>query len=324
MLHINKVGQNMKKIYIYFFIFIFIFSAAGCKGVKNNQQKIEPNAEEKVMNEKELSLNIVTTDKLLYNMVKDIVQDRHYVDYLFTSRDKIWNYKYSEDSINNISKKDLYFYWGSGMEPWASDFVDKLSKTKIGPINISRGIKTISFDRELKYQDITLKDNPYFWLNIDYFKVAMLNIKNAIQDKDSKDRVYYEDNFSKAIKDVEVYQKKLKEAADKLKEYTFVVDGDNLDYFLKYYGFKTIKIYNYGYQLTQNDIDNNLKLTDKLKDNNNVIFLYDSEQNKKANEEIINKFALKTGHINIYSSDIKYTDILQSNLITLESFINAK
>jgi zinc/manganese transport system substrate-binding protein len=269
--------------------------------------------------EKELSLNIVATNKLLYNMVKDIIGDRHSLDYMFTSKDKLWNFNYTEDSISNISRKDLFFYWDSGIEPWDTDFIDKLTKNKVGNVSVSRGVKFITLAREVKYKEITLKDNPYFWLSIDDYKIAMLNIKNAIQDKDTKDRDLYEKNFSKAIKEVEDYQKKLKEAADKLKDYTFVVDGDELDYFTSYYGFKTLKINNYGLILTAKQTEDNKKVEEKFKEAKNVVFLYDEEGEFKSNEVLINKYNLKTSNIIVIKDDIKYIDILANNLRSLES-----
>jgi ABC-type Zn uptake system ZnuABC Zn-binding protein ZnuA len=269
--------------------------------------------------EKELSLNIVVTNKLLYNMVKDIIGDRHSLDYMFTSKDKLWNFNYTEDSISNISRKDLFFYWDSGIEPWDTDFIDKLTKNKVGNVSVSRGVKFITLAREVKYKEVTLKDNPYFWLSIDDYKIAMLNIKNAIQDKDTKDRDLYEKNFSKAIKEVEDYQKKLKEAADKLKDYTFVVDGDELDYFTSYYGFKTLKINNYGLILTAKQTEDNKKVEEKFKEAKNVVFLYDEEGEFKSNEALINKYNLKTSNIIVIKDDIKYIDILANNLRSLES-----
>jgi zinc/manganese transport system substrate-binding protein len=307
---------DLGKKLIYIILIIFVFALTACNK-KVNKVEEKPVVQETI--EKELSLNIVATNKLLYNMVKDIIGDRHSLDYMFTSKDKLWNFNYTEDSISNISRKDLFFYWDSGIEPWDTDFIDKLTKNKVGNVSVSRGVKFITLAREVKYKEVTLKDNPYFWLSIDDYKIAMLNIKNAIQDKDTKDRDLYEKNFSKAIKEVEDYQKKLKEAADKLKEYTFVVDGDELDYFTSYYGFKTLKINNYGLILTAKQTEDNKKVEEKFKEAKNVVFLYDEEGEFKSNEALINKYNLKTSNIIVIKDDIKYIDILANNLRSLES-----
>ena len=316
-IHIQE-RRNLKRKLIYIVLIIFVFTITACNNKVNKIQE-KPVVQETI--EKELSLSIVTTNKLLYNMVKDITGDRHSLDYMFTAKDKLWSFNYTEDSINNISKRDLFIYWGSGIEPWAADFINKLTKNKVGTVSISRGIKFITLHREVKYKEVSLKENPYFWMNIDDYKIAMLNIKNAVQDKDTKDRDLYEKNFSKAIKEVEDYEKKLKEAADKVKDYTFIVDGDELDYFTRYYGFKTLKLNNYGLILTTKENEENLKVEEKLKEAKNVVFLYDEEGEFKSNEALINKYNLKTSNIIVYKDDIKYINILENNLMNLESLI---
>ncbi len=308
----------MKRRLIYMVLIIFVLALSACnKKVDKIDEK--PVVVEPV--EKEQSLNIVTTNKLLYYMVKDIIGERHSLEYMFTNKDKLWSFNYTEDSISNLSRKDLFFYWGSGIEPWSSEFIDKLTKNKLGTVNISRGIKFISFDKEVKYKNITFKDNPYFWLNIEDYKIAMLNIKNAIQDKDTRDRDFYEKNFAKAIKDVEEYQKKLKETVNMLKDYTFIVDGDELDYFTDYYGLKTLKLNNYGIMLTQKEIEGNLKVEEKLKEAKKIVFLYDVEGKLKSNEALISKYNLKTSNILVYKDDMRYIDILENNLKSLEGLV---
>jgi ABC-type Zn uptake system ZnuABC Zn-binding protein ZnuA len=306
----------LKRKFTYIFLMSLVIAFTACN------RKIEKIEEKPIVQEsvqKELSLSIVTTNKLLYNMVKDIAADRHSIDYMFTAKDKLWNFMYTDDSISNISRKNLFFYWGSGIEPWTDGFIDKLTKNTVGPVSISRGIKFIELGREVKYKETILKDNPYFWMNIDDYKVAMLNVKNAIQDKDSKDRDFYEKRFSEAMKVVEQYQKDIEESSKKLKDYTFVVDGDELDYFTRYYNFKTLKLYNYGLILTQKDIEENLKVEQKIAEGKNVVFLYDDEAKLKSNEALINKYKLKTANIIVYKDDIKYSDILANNLNSLES-----
>lgn len=306
----------MKKKNIYTLLIAILFIFTGCS---KNTTKIQPKPNVEIATEKQLNLDIITTNKLLYYMVKDIVQDRHTISYMFSSKQRLWDFNFTDDSINNISKKDLFFYWGSGLEPWNSNLVDKLSKSKVGPIDISRGVKLISYDDEVKYKDIIMKDNPYFWMNIDYYKIAMLNIKNAIEDKDTKDRDFYENNFSENIKEVEVYQKKLKETADKIKDYTFVVEGDSLDYFLRFYGFKVLKVYNLAEDNNTNNIENNKTVESKIINTKNVIFLYDDESKLKSQSQLISDFNLKTANIITYKDDIKYIDILDYNLKALQA-----
>lgn len=307
--------MKAKLIYIFSLILIvIIFSSCTVKQISDNQN----NANEK--KEKDTVLNIETTDKMLYYMVKDLANEKHLVDFMFSSRDGVLNFNFSDDSIDNISKKDLFIYSGAGFEPWITNFQDKLSKSKVGIINGARGIKLINYEKEIKINDIVIKENPYYWLNADNYKTCLFNIKNALQDKDPKNRDYYEDNFSKALKNLEPYEKKAKQISGKMKDYTFVVDGDDIDYFNKYLGIKAIKVYNYGISSTEDLKLQDEKLEKELKDKSKIIFLYDTEEKLKANESIINKYNMQPANIIIYKDDIKYLDTFDTNLKTLCQF----
>ena len=178
-----------------------LFSA--CANKDNNETMEKVNMDIKKNNE--VNLNIMVTDKFLYFMTKDIVNDKHFVQYMFKNKEEEFNYIYSKDSLNNISKQDLFIYNGAGLEPWINEFLDKLNKSKVGVINISRGINLLSYNKQVKYKNLVLKNNPYYWLNIDNYKIALLNIKNSIQDKDPRNRDYYEKNFSNKLKELEGY-----------------------------------------------------------------------------------------------------------------------
>lgn len=307
--------ENLKRKVISILSLFLIFVFASCRV---QSKKAETEVKKEKTPEKEVSLNIAATNRLLYNMVKDVVKDKNKVEYMFEDKEELFNFDYSEETLNNISKKDIFFYFGNGMEPWIEGFVDKLDKNKVSPVNVSRGVKIIPLEREITYKDKTIKDNPYFWVSTYDYKVAMLNIKNAIQDKDTKNRDIYESNFSSLIKEVDEYEVKLKDAAAKLKDYTFVVDGDELDYFIKNYGFKSLKIYNYGLIPTEEDKKKISEVEKEILEAKNVVFLYDTEERLKANEALVKKYNLDTSNIIVYKDDISYKEILKSNLENLE------
>jgi hypothetical protein len=98
---------------------------------------------------------------------------------MFKSRVDELNFKFTNDSLDNISKNDLLIYMGGGFEPWINGFVDKLDKSNVTPINVSRGVKFISYDKPVKINDTEFKDNPYYLMNIDNYKIALMNIKNS-------------------------------------------------------------------------------------------------------------------------------------------------
>ena len=306
----NIEVSSLKKV-IQISLIIFITLLTGCK----YNTPITKINETKPKNE--IYLEIMTTNKLVYYMVKDIVKERHYVDYMFRNELDQLNFKFTEDSLINVSKQDLFFYVGAGFEPWANDFISNLKKDSVGIVNISRGTTLIQYKKEIKYKDTVLKDNPYYFINLENYKVNMLNIKNAIEEKDPQNRDYYEKNFSDALKEIDAQVKKLSEIAQKSKDYIYLVKGEELDYFLKYNNFKSLNLDTYN-SLSSTQQDEKSIFEKKLKDAKGVIFLYKSDQELKANELITSKYNMKVANILSYKDDLTYNELIKMDVENLE------
>lgn len=301
--------KNFKKIYIFLIVIFFAItiSSVGC------QSKKAPVPATK--KQKGVNLNIMTTNKMIYYMVKDIVKERHFVDFMFKTEEDQWKYVYSEDSLSNISKKDLFLYSGASFEPWINDYIDELFKTRVSVVNASRGIKITDYSKNIKYKDTIIKENPYYWMNLDNYKTAFFNITSAIQDKDPQNRGIYDENFKQVLKKVDSYSKQLKEISQKFKEVTFIVEGDKLDYFLKYNNFNYIKVYNDSDKEIKNNIENEIKKVKKC------IFMYSDDKDLKDNAELIKKYSMATTKIIIYDYNLTYDDIIGKNINSLKNCI---
>jgi ABC-type Zn uptake system ZnuABC Zn-binding protein ZnuA len=305
----------LKKIISALIAFLMMFSF-GCKRAKVEQHPID--APIKTL-EKEQYLKIMTTNKLLYYMIKDIVKDKHLVDYMLKTQEEQWNFKYTEDSINNISKKDLFIYSGAASEPWISGFVEELKKNKIGIVNASRGVKILSLGTPRVYLDenkkeIEYKDNPYYWVNPDDYKTALSNILNSIVERDPKNRDFYETNFSEALKVIDGYSKDIKLIGDNLKRYTFVTVGDEFDYYLKYLNVKTIKL-----DKAELEEVNKEKLEKKLGDSKNLVLVYSDTPSMQASNSMITKHNMRTIQLITYKFDVGIDYILKANYNSLNS-----
>lgn len=312
-----REGKKLKKILTVVMIsLIMFFTACGDNKDYNNSIYID-----KLQMRKDIQLNIVTTDKLLYTMVKSIVGDKHIVEYMFNNRESEINFKFTEDSTKNISKKDLFFYVGAGFEPWIDTFVDKLNKNKVGVINVSRGVGLLSYNKIVKYNDTVLKDNPYYFTDVDNYVTVLVNIKNAVQDKDPRNRDFYEKNFSQILNNLDDYKKKLRVLDNELSNYQFIVLEDKLNYFVKYNNLRLIDV---------NSSENNvITLTSSQQENlqqesknNNLIILYNDDSVVKNNEALLEKYNISAIKLQIYNGDYSYEETLASNINILENSIN--
>lgn len=283
----------------------------GCQ-LNKEQPAAPPKVQQKI--EAETYLRIETTNKLLYYMVKDIVKDRHNIEYMMVNEDDQWRFKYSDDSVNNISNKDLFIYFGGSFEPWADGFIDKLKKGNVSIANCSRGVKLMASDNPRKYGDTEFKDNPYYWMDLNYYKIALANIKNAIQEKDPRNRSLYEDNLNEATKKLDDLDKKFTEQLDKCKKYTFITLNDEQDYFFKYKGIKTLRMND------KNPSETTAELDKRKADFGQFALVYADELTLEAYTSIIETYNIKPIRMKQYDTDKNYIDMLKDNynfLITL-------
>ncbi|WP_040210667.1 metal ABC transporter substrate-binding protein [Clostridium polynesiense] len=285
-------------------IFVIVLTASACSSNEIN----EPSA--KAPAERDVVLNITTTNKLLYYMVKDIVGDKHYVDYMFKNEKEIWDFKYTEDSLNNIAKKDLFIYIGGNYEPWMVSFTDTIKKSKVGIINASRGVKLLNLSKSRNYNNREIKENPYYWMSIDNYKIALLNIKNAVQDKDPKNRQFYEQNFSNKIKSIEEKEVKLKKLSSTFKESYIGLHDDYTEYLIEYLGLKSIKLQD----LFKNE-EEIKKFDESMKDKKGkAIFFYVEDSNKEFYEPLIEKYSMKAIKVQGIVGSKEYSEMLSDLL----------
>lgn len=185
-------------------------------------------------------LNIMTVNKPQYDMVKKITKDRNNVEYMLTEEKDISEFKYSEDVLNNISNMDLFIYSGTSFEPWSNSLIEELKKGNVGIINLARGVRLLSYT-----QGSDTKENPYYFEGIEEYKIALYNVKTAIQDKDPQNRDYYEENYNDAVKELDDNLKKYSDKLKSLNEYKFITLNNDFDYLTKSLNLNTIQLDNH-------------------------------------------------------------------------------
>ncbi|MBB6714237.1 metal ABC transporter solute-binding protein, Zn/Mn family [Clostridium gasigenes] len=250
------------------------------------QSPLLANTENEIEAGEEVLLNITTVNKNQYSMVKSIVLNKHNVEYLSENESEIYKFKYNEDIINNISGRDLFIYSGINNEPWVNDFIAELKKGDLGIINMSRGIKTLTYENG--------DENPYYWLGINEYKIALYNVKSAIQEKDPKNKSYYEENYTNVINKIEESAKEVKLELEKYKDYTILTNTNTFDYLLKDLGLTSVNVKKEVTRkiLEEKKLDENKIIFVKEKDPIEIVNIIETkkedgkvEETKKTNEE---------------------------------------
>ena len=246
-------------------------------------------------------LNIMTVNKPQYDMVKKITKDKHNVEYMFTEEKDINDFKYNNEVLDNVSNMDLFMYSGTSFEPWTNTFIDELKKGNLGIINLARGVRLLSYDA-----DGSSKENPYYFSGIEEYKIALYNVKAAIQDRDPQNRDFYEDNYNKTIKEFEYRLNPYNEKINQLNDFTFITLSSDFDYLLKGLGLNILKLDNH--ELGEFIKINNLDI-------NKVVVVDDGE--KTSGLDLSPYYSVKLWK---YYGQMSFDDLFEYNVNELSKF----
>ena len=237
---------------------LVVFTSILFFGLTFSYNPLMANPTDELDKEKDTYLNILTVNKEIYSMAKSLVGDKHNIEYLFNSEKEIKEFKINENVINNVLNMDLFIYNGLGYEEWVSEIVDNSKSSNVGVINASRGIRPIM--KELSKES---GENPYYLLAFNEYKIALYNIKTALQERDIKNRSYYEDNYNNIIKELDEVLSKHKEEIKDYKDYTVFTNTDKFDYLFRDLGLQVNKIKDNKEEVKENETSKNIFIYDK-------------------------------------------------------------
>jgi zinc/manganese transport system substrate-binding protein len=248
--------------------------------------------------EKDKFLNIMTVSKSQYEMVKALTKDKHNIDYLAEDEKEISSFKINDNIVKNISNMDLLIYNGLGYEKWIDDLISKSKSPNLSIINLSKGI--IPLFKELS---INKEENPYYLFGLNEYKIALYNVKIALQEKDTKNRSYYEENYNEKIKIIEEFYENSKNEIRKYEDTTVIVDSDRFDYLFRDLNIKVKKI-------NKDNIDKfSLNVSSKEE---NIIYVHD-----KREETSLDKSKLKIENLKYIELDSEVNEETLKNNVKL-------
>lgn len=307
--------MNLKKLtFMFVLINIFFFLGLNYYKIVSPQIQVEANEEVNVQSnaDRDVYLNIMTTNKYLYNMCKDIIGDKHNLSLMFSDCNEMKNFNFTQNSINSVSKMDIFLYMGLGNEPWADKFIENLKKGKVGIVDLSRGIKVINRSKSTSPQEKDNIPNEYYWISPEEHKIALYNLKSAIEEKDIKNKDIYEKQYNNIIKDIDNKKDKLKKGVQSFKGKSVVLFGDNLEYLINGIGINYNKI---SVDSSEDKLKELLKQTDK----DNGIIILDNSEKTDALTKVLNEY--KNIKVLALNTEIKdsYTKYLQEIINSIQN-----
>lgn len=284
---------------------MLIITAAFFLGLGGVSKTLMADTSESDKDNRDVYLNIMTVNKPQYETVKKLAGDKHNVEYMFNNFNDMKNYKYDENTLNNISNMDLFFYSGVGNESASlNNMISELDKSSLGVVNLSRGI------RELRYK-VDGKDtqNSYYYLGISEYKIMLYNTKSALQEKDPANREYYEANYNKLVKSIDDLKSTFDKDAKELKKNTFILQDAKLEYFFKGLGID-FKVLPEKENIEEYAKKNNLNLKD-------IVFVQDTESKEDVKD-------IKVIKLDTYNYNKDFQEIIEYNIKQLEGLIDKK
>lgn len=265
---------------------LVIFTSILFLGLTFSYNPLMANPTDEFDEEKDIYLNILTVNKEQYEMTKALVGNNHNVEYLFSDEKEIKTFKTNDNIISNVLNMDLFIYNGLNYEDWINDIIDNSKNSNVGIINMSRGIRPIT--TELKSEN---KENPYYLLGFNEYKIALYNIKTALQERDIKNRSYYEENYNNLVKELDNFLSKSKEELKNYKDYYIITDTDKFDYLFRDLGVQVKKIKNnsHDYDETKSILvhDKELGELDDLKNKMKTDFDYIELDTNSTNNKVL-------------------------------------
>lgn len=263
--------------------------------------------------EKELTLSILTTNDFLKNTVKTIAGDKHVVESIFSNNSYIENYNFTEDTYSNISKQDIFFYLGTEYEPYTEKLSSEIQRKNVSLVNTSRGANLI--------EDENNKINPYYFYSISNYRTILLNVKNSIQESDTKNRDFYEDNFKECLKSIDEINTQIKSLEGNSKDTIVITSETRFEYFIKDLNIKKLSFPNVFDSNNPKDVEKVKKsLDENINGKKYIIYLYNDENELKKFQGILNEKNVKIiKYIDVLNN---YTDNMKKNLTNLQNAMN--
>lgn len=175
--------------------------------------------------EQKKELKILVNDKMIKSVIDNISKLPIKVDIIFNNIEQEKEYSLSENIKSTISIYDGYIYNCKNSEPYAKDLIDLALSNKVSVIATTRG------GQDLK----SLEDRACYFLDGENLKIYILNIKNALQDLDPKNRDHYDENYDEYINLISFYLDNGFHVGKEIKDYIFVYPDEKYKEFTDYY-----------------------------------------------------------------------------------------
>lgn len=266
----------------------------------------------------------------LYDISKNIAGESAEVFMILPFGVDVHSYEPSPKEMIKISKSDLVFYSGAGLEPWIGGF-----KFKNRAVDISRYVELKKPNGEHEHHgDAHHKHNsvdPHYWQDLQNMIKATERITEELAQLFPQNKNLYiknRDNYINMLKNLDVdYKKKLSTC----KLNTIIVNHDAFSYLANRYGFHVEALSGLSPEAEPSP-KNMIKLITHVKEHKVGTVFFESFASDKAIKSIAKEANVKVDVLqplgNITADEAKsglsYEDIMRKNLQKISQALECK
>lgn len=289
------------------------------------------NRESKNNEEKDNTINIVTSFYGMKALTEEIGGNKVSIKSIIREGSEPHDFDIKAKDMKAIEEADIFIYNGAGMESWIEDVEAAISGKELIVVEASKGVELINADEESEEHEEHEGHNhsgkdPHTWLGLSEAKIQGENIKNALVEKDAKNKEYYEENLKKFNEKIDSiikeYNPKFKELANK----NFVTGHATFGYLCRDFGLtqKSIEgVFAEG-EPSPKELQN---LMEYCKGNNIKTIFVEELISTQLSDTLAKEVGAQTKQIyTLHSNEDgkSFSDVLKYNVETIYSAMNNK
>ncbi len=289
------------------------------------------NRESKNNEETDNTINIVTSFYGMQALTEEIGGDKVSIESVIPEAMEPHDFDIKAKDMKAIEEADIFIYNGAGMESWIEDVEAAISGKELIVVEASKGVELINADEESEEHEEDEGHNhsgkdPHTWLGLSEAKIQGENIKNALVEKDVKNKEYYEENLKKFNEKIDniikEYNPKFKELANK----NFVTGHATFGYLCRDFGLtqKSIEgVFAEG-EPSPKELQN---LMEYCKGNNIKTIFVEELISTQLSDTLAKEVGAQTKQIyTLHSNEDgkSFSDVLKYNVETIYSAMNNK
>lgn len=326
----------MKKIIALLIVAILSISLVACN------QENKGNDNEKAKGDSQEKLEIKTTVFPFKSFIEQIGGKHVSVESIYPPGTDLHNYEPTQKEIIGVNDADLFVYAGDDLDPVSK----KIAST------IKKGDKKLSLEKGLDKSKLLTDQHehgghdhhhheghehhhhggydPHVWLDPEYNKVFIKEIKNDLVKKDPDNKSYYQKNYKKVLSDLNKIDNDLENVTKNEKGNAVFISHESLGYLADRYGFvqKGIQSMN-AEDPSQAELT---KLTKEIKDTKAKYILYENNINHKMADTVRKETDAKTLKFSNMESLTKkdlssgktYQDYMKENVESIDKALSSK